>query len=219
MNRYNDTDFSIIIPSCRHKMATDAAAKIHQYKCDIVDGTNATSFSSLINQCIIGSKTEVIIIMNDKVRASADDIDRMIRLLDDGFGLVSMYLFGFFAFSKELIRHIGFFDQNFTSGGFEDVDFQNRLIEADIATYKTTEVKYIECGSSWKPCDNKSYYDRKWKEDFANNKLIRLKVEDSFYYDIGPMKNKAHELWKSHKYSILPGNNRHLMEVEVCKTI
>lgn len=44
------------------------------------------------------------------------------------------------------------------------MDFQNCLIEANIATYKSTEVPYIESGSSWASNNNKEIYEKNGKK-------------------------------------------------------
>lgn len=214
MNSFCGIDFEIVIPSCRFGMAETAARLVNPYQSRIVDGTNAKSFSWLINRCILSSSTEVIIIMNDKVRSNHVEIEKIIRLLNSGYGLASLYLFGFFGLTKQLIREVGWFDERFEGGGFEDVDFQNRLIEANIATYKTTEAQYLETGSSWPHNNNKDVYSKKWCENFSSNSMVRLDKEWSAPYIIpqGPVKIN----WLKHyKASILPQNNAHLMDVQV----
>lgn len=214
MNYFEGIDFEIVIPTCRFGMAEGAASSIFPYKTRLVDGTNAESFSWLVNRCILSSATEVIIIMNDKVRADTSHIEKIIRLLNSGYGLASLYLFGFFGLTKQLIREIGWFDERFKGGGFEDVDFQNRLIEANIATYKTTEAPYLETGSSWKSNNNKEIYEKKWREDFGANRLVRLDGERPVPYIMpqGPIKIN----WLPHdKSSVLPPNNVHLRNVQV----
>lgn len=214
MNSFGGIDFEIVIPTCRFAMAEAAACSVFPYKTRLVDGSGAESFSWLVNRCILSSATEVVIIMNDKVRAVPRDIEKIVRLLNSGYGLVSLYLFGFFGLTKQLIREIGWFDERFKGGGYEDVDFQNRLIEANIATYKSTEVPYIESGSSWASNNNKEIYEKKWQEDFGSNRLVRLDKELPPLYTMphGPI-NIA---WLKHDIaSLLPSNNSHLRNVIV----
>lgn len=214
MNNFGGIDFEIVIPTCRFGMAEQAARFVFPYKTRLVDGRDAESFSWLVNRCILSSSTEVVIIMNDKVRGCPSDIEKILRLLNSGYGLASLFLFGFFGLTKQLIREIGWFDERFKSGGYEDVDFQNRLIEANIATYKSTEAPYLETGSSWAANNNKEIYEKKWREDFGANRLVRLDIERPLPYVMpqGPVKID----WLKHdKASILPPNNAHLRNVQV----
>ncbi len=214
MNSFAGIDFEIVIPTCRFGMAEEAARSVFPYKTRFVDGRDAESFSWLVNRCILSSSTEVVIIMNDKVRASNRDIEKIVRLLNSGYGLASLYLFGFFGLTKQLVREIGWFDERFKGGGYEDVDFQNRLIEANIATYKTTEAPYLETGSSWPGNNNKEVYEKKWREDFGANSLVRLDIERPPPYIIP--QGSVLITWLQHdKASILPLNNAHLMKAQV----
>lgn len=102
MNNFGGIDFEIVIPTCRFAMAEAAAQNVSPYKTRLVDGRGAESFSWLVNRCILSSLTEVVIIMNDKVRAGPRDIEKIVRLLNSGYGIVSLYLFGFLVLPNNL---------------------------------------------------------------------------------------------------------------------
>jgi GT2 family glycosyltransferase len=141
--------FSIIIPSHRPELANKTRECLKDFDCIMHDGTGCPSFSKLINGAIMKAEQEIVIIANDKVRPKPEHIRKMIFLFNKGFGFVGLFRFGFFGFSKDLIRTIGFFDERFIGGGFEDVDFGRRLLEADIAIYESPEVPYEHMKSSW----------------------------------------------------------------------
>lgn len=85
------------------------------------------SYSELINHSIATSNTEWVILINDRTHPTVDEVEKMIYLLENGYSCVFLYSVGFMGFSKELIRQIGWWDQRFTYGGWEDRDWVFRL--------------------------------------------------------------------------------------------
>jgi len=59
----------------------------------------------------------------------------MDKKLKEGFELVAIADLHTFVFSKHLTSKIGFFDEGFESGQYEDTDYLNRLYMNDIAIY------------------------------------------------------------------------------------
>ena len=78
------------------------------------------SYSELINHSIATCDTEWMILINDRTKPTASEAEKMIELLSSGFACVFLYNVGFMGFSKELIRKIGWWDQRFLHGGWED---------------------------------------------------------------------------------------------------
>ncbi len=189
----------IIIPSNRPEMAMKTQHGISEYESYIHDGTGYPSFAKLINDCIRFAKNEIIIIANDKVRPENHHIKKMISLLKRGFGLVGMYHFGFFGMKKELIRHIGWFDERYIGGNYEDVDFGRRLLEANIAVYISDEVEYEFKKSSWDSSQAVEWYDKKWYQ--TEESWGRKLPENNYAYDIG-IKN-PNKKWLPFKNSIM----------------
>lgn len=183
-------DYEIIIPSYRPQLSNEARNCVKNYNNRIFDGTDYPSFSKLINDCINTSKWEKVIICSDKARPDSTSIDKILTMLDDGWGLVAPYRFGFFGFKKDLIRRIGYFDERYIGGGYEDNDFILRLKEADISYYENEEIKFIHLPSSWhyeRSNIAANYYTTKWKQE--ENKYIRRLLEENYRYNIGPFKN------------------------------
>lgn len=183
-------DINIWIPSNRLELAEECKKSLLPYKAEIYDGTGYESFSKLANECITKSTHETIIISTDKARATSEDVDRLLKLLDEGYGTVGLYWYGFFGFKKDLIRKIGFFDERFLKGGYEDGDFNNRLQEANIACYSNREIEYVKMKTSWGYMkDDYSDYiqDYPGRIHFFNkwNGSIRMIEEEKYLYNIG----------------------------------
>ena len=175
-------DISIIVPSNRPDLAVQAKKCLSgNFEVIIHDGANYPSFSKLINDCIVEAKHEIVIIVNHKIRAHVNHILKMIDLLNTGYGLVCLQNFHFFGFKKDLIRKIGFFDERFLGGGYEDADFVRRLIENNIGFYDSTETMVLEMRSSWDKSRAESWFYQKWKD----GKLERLVSDETYDYDIG----------------------------------
>ena len=151
------------------------------------DGTNYPSYAKLVNDAVKASPTEIVIIMGDKVRPTQDHIKKMISLICQGYAFVSLYNFALFGFKKELIRQIGYFDERFIGGGFEDVDFRLRMAEANVPTYIHMEVPYNSIYTTWKYEKTKKIFFEKWTivEPYA------IKNYPDVVYDglLGPPRN------------------------------
>jgi GT2 family glycosyltransferase len=85
------------------------------------------SFSQMINDAIDDTESEFMIFCNPKTNFTIQDIEFIIGKLSNGYCFASVVSFGFFGFSKELIRHIGMLDERFIGGEWEDNDFAVRL--------------------------------------------------------------------------------------------
>lgn len=105
------------------------------------------SYSELINHSVATTDDEWIILINDRTHPTVDEVEKMLYLLENGYACVLLYNVGFMGFSKELIRKIGWWDQRFTYGGWEDRDWVWRIRKANLALYESQEGTY---DMSWK---------------------------------------------------------------------
>lgn len=98
-----------------------------------------------------------------------------------------MYRLAFFGLSKELLRRIGFFDERFLGGWFEDNDFVLRLREADIAYYESESVEYHPGTSTWDHSGTLEVFQSKWCVETTK---ISRRLADKEYteYDLGTHK-------------------------------
>jgi len=183
-------DYEIIIPSHRPQLSREAQLCVKEFNNRLFNGAGYLSFSKLINDCIVSSGFEKIIICNDKARPANAAVVKILTMLDEGWGVVALYRFGFFGFKKDLIRKIGFFDERYTGGGYEDNDIILRLKEADVSYYENEEIEYIYLPTSWNYEISSSaadHYYAKWK--LENDTYTRRLPEEDYEYDIGPFKN------------------------------
>lgn len=163
------------------------------------DGTNAESFSKLVNTCVQSAETEIVVLMSDKMRPTDENILRTINLIDEGYAFVGMYRFGFFGFKKELFRRIGPLDERFIGGCFEDNDFYIRLCEANFSMYLSHEVTYLKDKSSWSHKLSKDHFYKKWHIDEKTKKTYRKLKEASHKYNFGPSVSADFLSWRHTK--------------------
>jgi hypothetical protein len=155
------------------------------------DGSGFESFSKLINCCVTSCPTETVIIASDKVLPNAGHVQKTLDLLDKGYAFVGLFAFAFFGMKKELFRQVGFLDERYVGGGFEDYDFYVRLAESNLAAYVTTEVPYYSGGSSWDYTNSYKFWGKKWyhtwePENPIPKSLTRTLPEEKYNYDLGP---------------------------------
>lgn len=167
------------------------------------------SYSELINDSLRTSKTEFVFLINDRTKPKPHEIEHMIELLENGFAAVTKYSVGFMAFSKELIREIGWWDERYYGGGYEDDDFVLRLRLHNLAYYESEEAEYDQ---SWKsplfPQDgarcskSKPWFDTKWM--VTSNEIIRRIPEENYEKYQNTLGERNFEIknnWKNWSFS------------------
>lgn len=142
------------------------------------------SYSQLINHSVVTSPTEWVILINDRTFPKVEEVEKMIHLLENGFACVLLYNVGFMGFAKELIRKIGWWDERFKHGGWEDVDWVWRLREANLCLYESSESTY---SYDWKSPLNvpgchgsKPHWDVKY--ELLSDKVYRLLPEEKYQH-------------------------------------
>ena len=186
--------FSVIIPSHRPELAPVVASAMAPVVPIIFTNNGYPSFSKLINDCIMACPEEIVIVCNDKARPFAVHEYRTVELLEQGYGFVGLHNFRHFGFHKDLIRRIGFFDERYEGGEYEDFDFMRRIQEANIAVYMSTEVPCVEMGTSWKSKKAYVFNHKKWKE--YGTHTVRVLKDEPMKYDIGPDTGTKFKSWK-----------------------
>lgn len=175
------------------------------------------SFSEMINHTIATSKTEFIIFINDRVKPTPEEIKKMINLLESGFGLVMLYNVGFMGFSKQLVRKIGWWDERFLLGGWEDRDWVWRMKTHNISIYESQESNH---DYSWKSDLNKiggiySHYIFMKKYDQKSTNVVFKELEELNYEKWNPyLGDEIFEIsdsWSDWKSSVL---NKEFNKVE-----
>lgn len=184
-------DFTIILGVQNRSLADHVVKALHPLQTHILIGDKYPSFSKLVNDAIVLCPTEIVIFCSHRVRPTPQNIQLLLERIDAGYGLATLYRLGCFGFKKELIRRIGFFDERYLRGGYEDNDFYIRLQEANIAYYEDESIEYHPGPSTWthpeqEPDKHKSYlfHMEKWNCN-PKSSFIKRKLPNIHYYDIG----------------------------------
>lgn len=145
---------------------------------------NVPSFSKMINDCIKDCSNDIMIFCSKKVQPTMNDINRIINLVNKGYGYVGLYRFACFGIHKKLINTIGYFDEEFIWGGCEDDDFRIRMNYHNIGFYEDHSVKYkpgIGAGGN-RNCDKAIIH---WKNKYTicnNSKTITINLSEKCHY-------------------------------------
>jgi len=142
--------------------------------------SNVPSFSKMVNDCIKDCSNDIMIFCSKKVQPTMNDINRIIELVNQGYGYVGLYRFACFGIHKKLINTIGYLDEGFIWGNYEDDDFRIRMNYADIGFYEDETVKYTPgINASGRNCDiaKLRWYSQKYTID-KENKLITKHIRD-----------------------------------------
>nr|QBK93373.1 MAG: hypothetical protein LCPAC404_00770 [Pithovirus LCPAC404] len=182
-------DYTVFVGSHNHKLVNKLRKKIPHIV--HLDGAMYPSFSRLVNDCIRACSTEIFIFASDRMDISQKDIDKTVNLINDGYAFVALNSYRFFGFKKELIRHIGFFDERFIAGGYEDNDFSVRIVEARLPYYVSEELTCdTNFGSRWSYNIARTFWTEKWST--AGGKITR-KIPD-IPYD-GSLGEPSNDKW------------------------
>ncbi len=186
-------DFTVIIPSHRPALAVDACTSMFPIVPIVHANDGYVSFSRMINDCIKRCPTEIVIICNDKARPLEYHEHKTVELLENGYGFVALHNFRHFGFHKDLIRKIGFFDERYIGGEYEDFDFLRRIKEADIGVYMGRQITCVQLACSWKNDKAYDWNHTKWKE--YGTHTVRLLPEEKYDYDLGPSEGLVFKRW------------------------
>lgn len=89
-----------------------------------------SSLTELWNQCIIQSPTDWILICNDDITFLPGWLEYLEeQIATKKYLLIHLFHYGAFCIHKSLILKMGWFDERFRGGGFEDIDHMLRLSE------------------------------------------------------------------------------------------
>lgn len=195
-------NFDVVIPSHRPELAEEARHSMSPIQPIMFINSGYPSFSKLINDAILRAKREIVIICNDKARPTALDEFRTVDLLGQGFGFVALHNFRHFGFHKDLIRRIGFFDERYEGGEYEDFDFLRRIQGADIAVYMSKEVPCVERTCSWNSEKTKIFNHQKWREYGTHTN--RILADEPLKYDLGEIRGTKNKSWKESNWNGQP---------------
>lgn len=187
----------IFIPTNRHHILNEIHPEIRE-NAIIKDGTNVKCYSAMINECLAECADEdIIVICADRMRPKGEeDLFRMINLINEGYGFVGLYRFGFYALHMDAVRRVGPLDERYIKGTYEDGDYMRRFMEADIAFYETEDIRVVDILSNFNPSNTQlaiNHFKNKW--DHIDGTCIRLLKEEKYNYNFGEDSGKVFLPW------------------------
>ena len=162
-------DHIVFIGVENEDMLPNVIRNLETTKYQYFNGDKIKSFSVLINSCIKLCKTDKFIFCSHKVSPTDNDIERLVKLLDEGYGYVGLHQFACFGVHMDIINKIGGLDENFIPAYYEDDDFRMRLQLNDIAIFEDHSVEYHAGQSTWQSKgrwqDTEAYFNSKYQFD------------------------------------------------------
>lgn len=209
MLRNEEMSYTCYLISNKPQYIEPISKSFYPEKFEYFNGEGFSSFSKLVNSCVAHCPTETVVIMSDKVLPTKENLDKTLKLIEEGYGLVGLYRLAFFGFKKELFRRIGMMDERFLGGWFEDDDIYTRLQEANISAYLTHEVAYDKRGkSSWHhPKEGRQHLINKWGSiPRASGTAKRSIPEEIYNYELGPSVPQDFKPWSESIVDMRTGN-------------
>jgi hypothetical protein len=167
------------------------------------------SYSELVNDAIASSPTEIMVFLNDRVMPKVQDVEHMLWLLDNGYAAASKWSVAYIAYTKELIREIGWWDERYIGGGFEDDDFVLKLKLHNLAYYESEEGEYDQ---SWKSplrpdggdkcAKSEPWFRQKWR--YSTEEVRRVLPDENYEKYAGSLGERNPEIkdgWKDWNHS------------------
>jgi hypothetical protein len=137
------------------------------------------------------------------------DVEHMLWLLDNGYAAASKWSVAYIAYTKELIREIGWWDERYIGGGFEDDDFVLKLRLHNLAYYESEEGEYDQ---SWKSplrpdggdkcAKSEPWFRQKWR--YSTEEVRRVLPDENYEKYAGSLGERNPEIkdgWKDWNHS------------------
>ncbi len=197
MNKLLDISFEIFCPSHiaeKQNKVIDHFKNIG-FECVKFDGTGYNSWAKLQNDCIAECKADVFIYVSHKNLLQKHELIKMISMIKSGFGIVGLYDITTYAAPMNLFRKIGFYDERYFQGGWEEIDLFYRCCQNNIAIYLSREAYHSGEKSTW-VYQGFKHYKKKWIEPQENLILHKLLEEEEYDYDIGKLSEHNFLPWK-----------------------
>ncbi len=143
--------------------------------------TEKSSLTELWNWCVMLAPTDWVLICNDDVTFNEGWVEYLEeQIATDKYDMIHLFHYGGMCIHKRLILKMGWFDERFRGGGFEDIDYQLRISEAGLKDrvershdYIRTEgkvevghfmnhIRDVQANGSWAGENNASWMCEKW---------------------------------------------------------
>lgn len=192
MNVYRDIPFTIYTPTVRKHFYDEIVKLLPNLEVTYFDGTNKGSYSKILNTMLVECPTELFFLISDKIRPTEQQVYDVIDLIIEGHGMVWLWPFSFGAFYKEVIRRIGFWDERFVDGNYEDCDMWRRLRESNISLVEIWRTTRLTLPSTWPAAQSANFMNQKWGGDWN---FTRLLPDETYDYDLGESHDSAFKTW------------------------
>lgn len=158
---------------------------------NVIHNLYKSSLAQLWNQCIINAPTDWVLICNDDATFNPNWIEYLEKQIDSGiFKQINLLNYGGMCIHKSWILDIGWFDENFNGGGYEDVDFQLRISEAGLKNFVDmshdfvfmNHLKNSSDGQDWAGENNSLYIVDKWGRNDNWNEPSNRKLPEIDWY-------------------------------------
>ncbi len=111
----------VVIEDCADQKFRDTKLSSRN-SLNIIEIPRRSCMSFMWNLSIISTNTKYVLICNDDIIFLRGWVDLIIKDISDGADISILNNYSCFLLDKKTILTIGYFDERFSSGGFEDID-------------------------------------------------------------------------------------------------
>jgi len=123
----------------------------------VIYSPTKSSLTELWNYCLIFAPTDWVLICNDDAVFKPGWLDHLEKQIASGkYWQVNLLHYGGMCLHKSMVLRLGWFDETFRGGGYEDIDWQLRIKESGIKGQ-------IEQKHNWKFMDHHVTTTKKWR--------------------------------------------------------
>jgi len=140
-----------------------------------------SGLAELWNWCVMLAPTDWVLICNDDATFKPGWLEYLEeQIATDKFDMIHLLHYGGMCLHKRLILKMGWFDENFRGGGFEDNDHQLRIFESGIKDRinRTQDYKFMDHhkdvskNGSWRGENNAPWLCQKWgRRSYTNFRI------------------------------------------------
>ena len=169
-----------------------------------------SSLAKMWNQSLVESKTYWTLICNDDAVFKPGWYEHLQSgMLDRQYLQINIMHYGAFCVSRQLVLKIGWFDERFRGGGYEDNDWQLRIYEAGLydkirsdkhtnirnKEYQYATHKKVNGSRAWQTLNNGEHCKKKWGRSGAWHEPAYRRLNEVTTYDkIADAWSVAHSL-------------------------
>lgn len=186
-NKVNTPHLTLLYHNVTEKSRPDNVSKIkyinefHTY--------HDNGCGELWNKLIMASPTDWVLITQDDIVFKPGWLDYLEKQIDTGkYIKINLFAYSAFCIHKSIINMVGWFDERYRGGGFEDIDYQLRINEAGLKNMVDRSHDFIHMdgkkyighfvehhkspnNTPWIGNNNEEWIVKKWGRKFNNEGL------------------------------------------------